>query len=131
MADTTDIHADPDIVWSTNDENFTCGGDSLEELITNEGLEEGDTCFYGRKAKPNPENWVDEDQVIEWMGEHAGEECGEFADDYLMKVPDEAKKELRDALQAWARKHGQPSWFMVEDVTDYTITAEDVARAAQ
>lgn len=114
--------------WSSDDETF--GANSLAELIESGAgmrgdFKVGDTVYVGDAVTPNPESYVDVDSVLEQMGERASDDCGESADDYP-DVSKDAKRELEDALKAWARKHCTPRFWRVKNVREYILTADDL-----
>jgi len=113
--------------WSRDEENYSY--DSLDELLaTHDDLAEGDTVHFGKGETPDAGSWVDADDIIENLACRAGDDCGEFADDYP-DVSKEAKEELQALLEAWARKHCTPTFYMIKDPQPYEITADDIARA--
>jgi len=108
-------------------------GTSFAPFLGN-GLKVGDTVQRAIVCKNDPAGFVpDTDEVIQYMSERAQEsDAGEWADDYP-HVGDESMAELEKALEplaSWARKHCQPDFFTVKDITPHTITEADV-RAAQ
>ena len=119
MADTADEY------WARDEEHFSYG--SLGELLDcNDDLQVGDTVYTGNGITPNPAEWVDADDVIEQLACRAYDEGGEFAEDYP-EVSKEAKAELHELLAAWARKHCTPTFYLIKNVREYEITAEDLA----
>ena len=135
--------------WSLNGENGSWDYDSLSELLKNNyghdsdgdghpasfrlGLYEGGTVYRGIECKDDPATFLpDQDDLLEHMSERACDsDAGEWADNY--PVPDaEAKAELERAMQplkAWARKHCQPEFFTIKDITPHIVSAEDVSRS--
>lgn len=123
MADTQET---PDECWSLDEENFSF--DSLEDLIAcNDHLGAGDEVYRGTKRHEDPGGWVDADDVIENLSCRASDEAGEYADDYP-DISEDAKDELQAFLEWWARRHAQPTFYTVENVTPYTLTEEDLAQ---
>jgi hypothetical protein len=119
MADTTDEY------WSRDEENFSY--ESLGELLdSHDDLKVGDVVYVGRGVVPDPGDWTDAEDVLEQLACRAGDECGEFADDYP-EASKEAKDELNALLAAWARKHCTPTFYVIKNVRQYEITAEDLA----
>jgi hypothetical protein len=122
MADTSDEY------WSRDEEHFSY--ETLGELLDcNDDLEVGDTVYTGNGITPDPAEWVDADDVIEQLACRAYDESGEFAEDYP-EVSEEAKAELDELLAAWARKHCTPTFYLINNVREYEITAEDLAAHA-
>lgn len=118
---------EPEETWSTNDEEY--GYDSLDELLEDTEVAAGDVVYRGTKTRPDPADFIDVDTVLEHMGDTAYNYAGECAEDYTSSVTADGRAELKQLLQAWARKHAQPDFFLVEDAQKYTVTAEDAARA--
>jgi hypothetical protein len=134
----------PTEVWSLKNCDGGWDYDSLAELISDNGpdpfadaddanavgMQAGMVVFRGIKHYDDPGRFVpDEDDVAQYMSDRAQDsDAGEWADNY----PDfdkAAEAELAIALEplkAWARKHFQPTFFTVEDITPYVLTAEDV-----
>ena len=116
-----------DEYWSRDGQTFNY--DNLGELLDcNDDVQEGDVVHVGIGVTPDPAEWVDADDVIEQLSCRASDGCGEISDDYP-DVTKEAKAELQDVLEAWARKHCTPTFYMIEDAREYIVTAEDVAAA--
>ncbi len=135
--------------WSLKGENGTWDYDTLAELIIDNyghdscgdghpasyrpGLYEGDTIYRATPHFDDPANFLpDASDVADNMADRASEsDAGEWADRY----PDldaEAKEALSKALEplkTWARKHCQPDFFTVKDITPYILTVEDVRRS--
>lgn len=74
----------------------------------------------------------DASDVIERIYENA---CESDAGEWVNAYPDlskAAEAELQIALtplKAWARKHCQPDFFTIKDITPYIVTYEDVSRS--
>lgn len=70
--------------------------------------------------------------VLDHMSERAYDsDAGEWADNYPT-LDATAKADLERAmrpLMAWARKHCQPEFFTIKDVTPHIVTEEDVTRS--
>lgn len=115
---------EPNIVWSRNGNDFDY--ESLDDLINNEGddLAVGDVVSFGTAMTPGT-NFVYADDVIEMIGDRAYDIAGEHADDFP-SVTDEAKNELASFLAAWQEKHCAPTFWVVGNAEDYTITAEEI-----
>ncbi|KQQ62928.1 hypothetical protein ASF66_00820 [Pseudomonas sp. Leaf129] len=135
--------------WSLDGENGSWDYDTLEELLKDNyghdsdgdghpasfrlGLYEGGTVYRGVVCKDDPARFLpDAEDVTERMYENACDsDAGEWVDAYpdLSKA---AEAELQIALaplKAWARKHCQPDFFTIKDVTPHIVTDEDVARS--
>ena len=135
--------------WSLNGANGSWDYDSLTELLKDNyghdsdgdghpasfrpGLYEGGTVYRGTECKDDPATFLpDQDDLLEHMAERAYDsDAGEWVDNYPT-LDIEAKTELERALQplkAWARKHCQPEFFTIKNITPYIVTAEDVSRS--
>jgi hypothetical protein len=114
------------LAWSHTEDYFNC--DSMEEVISDQGLLAGDTIYFGEQRTPKSV-WIDADEVIERIQEAAYEECGEWAEDYP-KVDDQAKAELDALLTAWQEKYCTPSFYLVHNIQEYVVTEEDVISAS-
>lgn len=114
-----------DECWSADGSDFRYG--SLADLLDcNDHLEVGDIVERGERSYTDPAEWVDADDVIENLACRGGDEGGEWAEDYP-DITKQAKAELQDFLDQWARKYAKPTFYGVRNVTEYTLTAEDLA----
>jgi uncharacterized protein YfdQ (DUF2303 family) len=123
--------SDDEKCWSLDEEQFNYG--SLEEAIQgiydlHGAVEPGHIVWFGTSHKPDAGDFVDADRVIDDMGDAAMDVGGEFAEDFPNVSP-EARKELNDFLEAWARKHCEVTFFTVDNVQQYTITQADIDAA--
>lgn len=124
FVDATPAPKTADQRWSRDGESYNY--DSLGELLDcNDDTQEGDVVHVGTAVVPDPAQWVDADDIIENLSCRADDTCGEFAEDYP-EVSKEAKAELQDVLEAWARKHCTPTFYTIEDDSEYIVTADDV-----
>ncbi|WP_313453491.1 hypothetical protein [Stutzerimonas nitrititolerans] len=142
--------AAPEEVWSVNGDDGSWDYPSLAALLRDNygspddgtsfgpflgnGLKVGDTVQRAIVCKDDPAGFLqDADEVQEWMSERAYDsDASEWADNYP-ELDEEAEAALEKALEplkAWARKHCQPDFFTVKDITPHTVTEADV-RAAQ
>ncbi|MBN3003378.1 hypothetical protein JW897_06460 [Chromobacterium alkanivorans] len=109
--------------WSANGETFNY--EDFADLAISEELRTGDIVYYGTRQPLDPANRINIDDVLERLGDGAHEAVGEVSDVY----PDpskEAQEELHTLLSEWARKHCPPAFYLVEDITEYTVTEEDL-----
>jgi len=135
--------------WSLTGDNGSWDYNSLAELIKDNyghdsdgdrhpasfrsGLYEGGTVYRGIECKDDPAQFLpDANDVTGRMYENASDsDAGEWADAYP-DLSEVAEAELQIALaplKAWARKHCQPDFFTIKDITPYTVTAEDVSQS--
>jgi hypothetical protein len=62
--------------------------------------------------RPDPAQYVpDVDVILDHMGENAGDEGGEAAEDYP-DVSKEGKEALEMLLRAWARQYARPTFWV-------------------
>lgn len=116
-----------DLFWSYDEEHYS--HDSLAELIQEIPIEAGEEVFYAEGEVPDPGAWVDAEDVIELLASRADDEgFGDWAEDYPEVTP-EAKAELTELLQTWARKHCQPSFYRIVNARPHLVTAEEIAEA--
>jgi hypothetical protein len=110
-----------DIVWgySTSRDSETWSGicPTREAAIAEGRVEFADLEEFwivrGKMVDP-ADVIVDADTVVEWMGDTAYDNWAEnVAEDYP-KPTEEAKKELDDFLESWARKHCPLECYMAE-----------------
>lgn len=115
--------------WSSNGEDFN--SDSLEDLLDiNDHLEVGDTVWKADAVKPDPTSYVSASDVIELISERASDDGGEYAEDFP-DVSKEAATELDELLAGWIKKHcAEPRFYLVLNPAEYTLTADDLSRAA-
>ena len=84
------------------------------------------TIYKGVKKPQHFNQFLSVDQLLEQMSEHAYEEGGEWAEDYLCDVTDSQKKELENVIVSWASRNNiSPSWFMIEDIEEDKFTVPD------
>ena len=135
--------------WSLTGDNGSWDYDSLEDLLKDNyghdsdgdghpasyraGLNEGGTVYRGTECKDDPATFLpDQDDLLEHMSERAYDsDAGEWADNYPT-LDAHAKMELERALRplkAWARKHCQPEFFTIKDITPHIVSVEDVSRS--
>ena len=135
--------------WSLTGENGSWDYDSLAELLKDTyghdsdgdghpasfslGLYEGGTVYRGTECKDDPAAFLPgQSELLDHMSERAYDsDAGEWADNYPT-LDATAKADLERAmrpLMAWARKHCQPAFFTIKDVTPHIVTEEDVTRS--
>jgi len=135
---------------SLTGENGSWDYDSLDELLKDNyghdsdgdghpasfslGLYEGGTVYRGTECKDDPASFLpDQDDLLEHMSQRAYDsDAGEWADNYPT-LDAAAKTDLERAMRplvAWARKHCQPHFFTIKDITPHIVTVEDVRSAA-
>ena len=115
--------------YSTNGEDWTA--DWCSFLDQNKELSPGDECQRGVMRYADPAEFVDSDSVINSMADNASSgELGEWADDFP-SVSAEAKQELEDLLDAWARKNCDCSFYRVKNIETFKITHEDLEHLSE
>lgn len=115
-------------LWSADGEAFDYK--NFKELAINEELRPGDIVYHGTRQDIDPAKWINIDYVLEGLRDGAYEAVGEADDDYP-NPSKEAQAELHTLLSEWARKHCPPAFYQVEDITEYTVTAEDLEESQQ
>ncbi|SDT51826.1 hypothetical protein [Pseudomonas prosekii] len=116
--------AEPEYAYSANGEDWV--SDWCSFLDQNDELEVGDECQRGLMVYGDPAEFVDADAVIDSMADNAhSSDLGEWADDFP-DVSAEAKAELEDLLDAWARKNCDCSFYRVKDIEKFKIAHEDL-----
>jgi hypothetical protein len=112
-----------DIKWSHNREVFNC--ESKRDVIESHGAEVGDVIYFGEVDDIDPSEYADADDVIDRMSDRSYDDMSEFANGYP-EVSPEAKAELQEALNKWAREHCQPTFYRIINIQEYTVTASDI-----
>lgn len=117
--------------WSLDEEQFN--HEDLDEVIQlivdlHGTIEPGHVVWFGTAIKPDAGDFVDADRVIDDMTDAAWDVAGEFAEDFP-EVSAEARQELNELLEGWARKHCEVNFYTVTDVQPYTITQADINAA--
>lgn len=109
--------------WSRDEENFSY--QSLDDLLsTHDDLKPGDRVWLADAVRPDPNRLIDADDVTTTMGERAYDIAGEHAEDYP-DVSTEAEGELNALLAAWINKNCAPTFWGVENVRPYVLSADD------
>jgi len=111
--------------YSTNNEDFN--HDSLwaamEEIEDNDGLEPGRVVYEADAIRRPAGYYFDIDHMLEQMGEHANDSCGEHADDFPDVSPDK-KTELQKLIRDWLDAHVKVNFYTVKNSKEITITEE-------
>lgn len=140
---------EPKEVWSRDGLDGNWNFDSLAELIKSDyghgsdsagpmsddgSLQIGDIVHRGIKCYDDPADFIpDGSEITDWMWERAQHSpAAKWNAGLYPEIDDEARDALNkvlEPLKAWARKHCQPTFFIVESVTTYELTEEDVRAA--
>jgi hypothetical protein len=91
-----------------------------------EGLTPGTEISRGIVIRPNYHNFCTVSDIVEMMSERAYDIGGEFAEDYPEGVGSAAMDEMDQFLRAWQTKYCVPTFFTVDTVEPYILTAEDL-----
>lgn len=121
-------------VWGTSEESFNYDsfGELLKGIDADTGLEVGMTVFYGERVDKTADAFMpDAGTILEHAADAAADFGGEWAEDFGQDATDEACRELESMLGEWAKKHLKVTFFQVENIRPYTLTAEDVASARE
>lgn len=87
-----------------------------------DGVKEQGFFWVGQIIEHAPDAFLDADQLIDNAWEMAGDEAGEFADDYLQDVTKEQKDELQKLLRDWVIKnHLEPDFFKIVNSEKVTL----------
>lgn len=109
--------------WSRDEEDFNAR--SLSELLdSHDDLKPGDTVWVGEAVHPDPARLVNEDGIIENIGEAAYDIGGEYAEDYPEVTPAQAK-ELESLVADWIKRTCPPTFYTVANVKPYVLSHED------
>ncbi|MCO7246414.1 hypothetical protein [Halomonas sp. Mc5H-6] len=114
-------------VWGLNDSD-PFKTDDLSELISDHDLEAGSTVYVGMRSEQLHGSTYCTgayDAVTEQMQAAAEGDVGELAEDYPDVTPSQGAL-LEIFIDAWADAYCKPSFYLVENVREYVITAEDV-----
>ena len=116
-----------DYVYSDNEEVFI---DEIEDLVDEMAVGETKTMWRGTRSIRRCSDFLDVGDLLDLMSTRADDECGEFADGYLISVDDECSVELerqiKELLDRWADKHNiQPHWFTVKGSEPFLVTRLD------
>jgi hypothetical protein len=115
--------AEPIECWSRDEEDFSAR--SLDDLLGNhDDLKPGDTVWVGDAVHPDPKQLVNEDGIIENIGEAAYDIAGEHAEDYP-NVTTEQAKELESLVADWIKRACPPTFWTVENIKPYVLSHED------
>lgn len=121
----------PELAYSTDEENFNkdfC--DVLDELRSDYGDDEliGKPYWVGEKLERPASHYFKHSavSVVEAAAELAYDET-EHAEDFTTDVTKEAMAELQALIDAWADKHVKVNFWMVVNVRQMHVTAEDLA----
>jgi hypothetical protein len=116
--------------WSRDNEIFR--HNSLAELIKhNDDLNPGDVVYAGEARTPQLNEFCDADDVIDLMKDRGCDIAGEYADDFMADITDEAKSELSELLKTWMEKHVTVDFFSVHNINEYTLSEDDLLETQQ
>lgn len=127
------------ILYSQYEDNWSFADETLEEIAQQvlDDMSEAEfneldyvTIYKGVQKPQSFTSYFSVDHLIESINERAYEECGDFAEDYLQKLPQDVIDDLEKIVCKWAERHDlEPTWFMVEDIVEikvYPVDKEDV-----
>jgi len=114
--------------YSLNDEDYRFDdlNDLLQELEDNDELVVGTEYWEAEARRPKASDFFSADEVLERANECAGDEGGDWAEDFAM-VSDDAKAELESLLSEWAEKNCPVLFFTVHAPVKKCVTAELIA----
>jgi hypothetical protein len=110
--------------WSADGEmfNYSSLGDLLD---SDDDLWPGRVVYKGMSVEINPKTLCDADDVIELIGDRAGDFAGEAADDYPPTISKAAKDWLNTILKAWIVSNAPVTFWSVKGVTEVPLTVDD------
>lgn len=118
--------------WASSDdcENWSCDslGELIDEMGSDEIVEAGRVVFVGEVQRLDKMRFLpDADSIIETIGEYAYDNGGgEYSEDYP-SIDKAGKDSLNHALRQWAAAHlPEPTFYLIDNVKPYTITADDL-----
>jgi len=116
--------------YSLDGENFTLGnlGDAIDNSDYSPKI--GDVYFEGEglclDSTAGINSWT-VDSILEDMDERVHDEIGECYNSEYRDVATEAKAELLEMIEAWARKHVDLShYFYIQNVRECKFTEQDL-----
>ncbi|MGL5555807.1 MAG: hypothetical protein ACRDC8_10990 [Aeromonas veronii] len=99
--------------------------DSLEELLDNYDIREGDKVYVGEKRPYDGLKAIDADFIAEAIQERISGDLGVCAESW--EYDDAAMGELDTFLTAWMKKHNPTGFYLISEDKEYIVTAEDLA----
>lgn len=117
--------------YSFDGEDFSnCGYGSIEEALKDAKKDatfrddKPTHCFIGEQVEFQPK--IDADMIIDQLKDSADDFAYEYADDYLVGISEETKKQLEESMQKvfeeWAEKTAnKPEFFQIEDSKKYSL----------
>jgi hypothetical protein len=124
---------------STDEESFhghyASKEEALENAVSDLGLEPGQRFWVGGGALYRPTRSVDADSLFDKLAEHAGDECGEIAEDWLSAVSredsDALEGELHAVVLAWLARTGlMPQFYCCETTEEHHAPAPSSAKGS-
>lgn len=114
--------------WSFDEESYSY--DTLGDLIeaNADEIKVGSIVYVADKIKPDVRRYVDAHAVIEGMQERYYDDCG--IDDEPATWPDVSMhdmSELEKMIAEFVERVSPPSFWIVRDVKEYVVTAEDLS----
>ena len=97
---------------------------------SSDDVEEGSVIYCGEKEPMDVSSLISVDSVIDDMAAQAEDLIDTSTyDNPIDDVSDEAKKELGELLDSWARKHIDFNTFYIVNIKEITVTQEMIALA--
>lgn len=120
----------PEFVYSLDGEHFE-EWDAVKDYVDSE-YEPGErvTVYKGRPVELSHYDHVRPiiHRFVESIQEHAYDEDGDYAEDYLTDLPDteELNDELAEIVTEWLNKHAKrPGYHRVDDIVEEIVLSED------
>lgn len=119
---------EPELSWCRYADFDGAQYDSLEELLDNEDIREGDEVFFGEKQPYDGLKTIDADWVVSGIQRRAGDDLGVmFVGKEGWGYSEAALNELDAFLTAWMKKHNPTGYYLISEGKEYIVTAEDLA----
>lgn len=115
--------------YSLNGEDFFDDWCQLIDELESEGLGEGIEYFEADKVDVEIKDYVNLysiTSILEDFDDQLYQDIGEVADCDFSDVPQDAKQELQEFIQAWAEKHVKLPYWKVQNVVKKVVTKEDL-----
>ena len=115
--------------WSLNEEDFFDDWFGLIAELEQEELGVGTEYFEGDKVETQISDYVNIHGIVsmlEQFDDWVYEDVGEIADCNFYNVSKEAKGELQEVIQQWAKKHVKLPYWKVQNVIKKVVMQEDL-----
>lgn len=104
--------------YSFDEEGYTGTFDTPDAAAAeamSDASEDHGGVWIGEVKQPVAHDFVDAEAIIENAQCQAGDECGEWAEDWLASLNHDQIQELKTFVGDWLQRHDAPSFFTVEN----------------